>query len=562
MGVTYYKRISKYEGDITANKSLRCDEVDGNFYFLRGYDINTIGYDRDANELILTRVDGEEVRVDISQPQPEVSFSFDEDTKVLYVTTPDGTKSISEYISAESGVIVAVDGTLEGNGTISNPLRISSVERSGMLAAADEYRDLTEDDTTLTAEMAIEEGLSRGHRILTKEKTSKFGALYNFETVKEVMTALRDSVWRVPTKDDWDKMLTSIEPDPCYDEAKDHHSTASNAWLGEKAGQKLKSTWLWRESSPETQGTDDYGFEALPLGFKVSNDSHMDLVGYKSLAIFWTSTIEDDNEDVWTKRLDYDHADVNQTSNEPENMFALRLVRDVVTDEGVGACESEYIPSLGITVPCTRINTTIWTSCNVLLKQYDGWNAWDDVDVEQKDVKESFYINEWDGKTWVKRQLVDGQTIILKACEDPQQGTLKYHEFITYSNDGGIHVELKDFADFINTQSEERIRNVEIHADENTAAINQLNEQLSATTVELNNKITALEQDLVQANTRISELEAQLDDKIKLSIANILRGVPKQIKLTYVDEYDAEVQIEDATNIKIGFAPDAQFIAD
>ena len=563
MGVTYYKRISGYEGDITANRSLRCDEVDGNFYFLRGYDINTIGFDKDTNELILTRVNGEIVRVDISQPEGDVTFSFDEDTKVLYVTTPDGTKSISEYISAESGVQVAVDGTLEGNGTLRNPLRISGVERSGMLSAADEYRDLTTDDSTLTPELAIEEGLRKGYRILTKENTSKFGALYNFDTVKQIMEALEDSVWRVPSKEDWDKMLNSIEPD-CDEDAKNHDSNRSNEWLGKEAGRKLKSTWLWRESTPETKGTDDYNFEALPVGFKVSNDPQMELVGFKSMTVFWTSTVEDDNEDVWTKRLDYNRAEVNQTSNEPENMFSLRLVRDVIPEDGSSVRESEYIPSLGVTVPCTRINTTVWTSCNVLLKQFEGWSDWD----ETEDVKECFYINEWDGVTWVKRQMVDGQTIILKSFDDPEQGELKYHEFITLSNDGGIHVTLKDFADFIDMEVDERIRRVERRTEENTTAINQLDEELSASTEALTAQIRTLELALDAANTRIDELEAQLVESIKLGIVQLLRGTHQEIKITLKDENggeipreDIEERIGDLKEIVIGFADDAGFIA-
>ena len=432
-----------------------------------------------------------------------------------------------------------------------------------MLSAADEYRDLTTDDSTLTPELAIEEGLRKGYRILTKENTSKFGALYNFDTVKQIMEALEDSVWRVPSKEDWDKMLNSIEPD-CDEDAKNHDSNRSNEWLGKEAGRKLKSTWLWRESTPETKGTDDYNFEALPVGFKVSNDPQMELVGFKSMTVFWTSTVEDDNEDVWTKRLDYNRAEVNQTSNEPENMFSLRLVRDVIPEDGSSVRESEYIPSLGVTVPCTRINTTVWTSCNVLLKQFEGWSDWD----ETEDVKECFYINEWDGVTWVKRQMVDGQTIILKSFDDPEQGELKYHEFITLSNDGGIHVTLKDFADFIDMEVDERIRRVERRTEENTTAINQLDEELSASTEALTAQIRALEQALDAANTRIDELEAQLVENIKLGIVQLLRGTHQEIKITLKDENggeipreDIEERIGDLKEIVIGFADDAGFIA-
>ena len=245
-------------------------------------------------------------------------------------------------------------------------------------------------------------------------------------------------------------------------------------------------------------------------------------------------------------------------------MFSLRLVRDVIPEDGSSVRESEYIPSLGVTVPCTRINTTVWTSCNVLLKQFEGWSDWD----ETEDVKECFYINEWDGVTWVKRQMVDGQTIILKSFDDPEQGELKYHEFITLSNDGGIHVTLKDFADFIDMEVDERIRRVERRTEENTTAINQLDEELSASTEALTAQIRTLELALDAANTRIDELEAQLVESIKLGIVQLLRGTHQEIKITLKDENggeipreDIEERIGDLKEIVIGFADDAGFIA-
>ena len=49
MGVIYYKHESVYSGDTTVDRSLRCDEVDGNFFFLRGYDLSTVGVDSETN---------------------------------------------------------------------------------------------------------------------------------------------------------------------------------------------------------------------------------------------------------------------------------------------------------------------------------------------------------------------------------------------------------------------------------------------------------------------------------------------------------------------------------
>ena len=57
-GVTYFKLRSDFEGDYTKNCGLLGEEIDENFYFLRGYDIADIYMDRDKN-LIIERVDND-----------------------------------------------------------------------------------------------------------------------------------------------------------------------------------------------------------------------------------------------------------------------------------------------------------------------------------------------------------------------------------------------------------------------------------------------------------------------------------------------------------------------
>ena len=49
VAVTYYTLQSKYPNDFTKNCSLLSSEIDGNFYFLRGYDIKSFNVDVDEN---------------------------------------------------------------------------------------------------------------------------------------------------------------------------------------------------------------------------------------------------------------------------------------------------------------------------------------------------------------------------------------------------------------------------------------------------------------------------------------------------------------------------------
>ena len=50
-GVTYFKLKSEFEGDYTKHCGLLGEEIDENFYFLRGYDIEDIIVDENSHLL-------------------------------------------------------------------------------------------------------------------------------------------------------------------------------------------------------------------------------------------------------------------------------------------------------------------------------------------------------------------------------------------------------------------------------------------------------------------------------------------------------------------------------
>lgn len=63
-GVTYYKLVSNYIGDVTKNCGLSAAELDTNFYFLRGRDIANGEWNANTNELILHREDNTSIIID------------------------------------------------------------------------------------------------------------------------------------------------------------------------------------------------------------------------------------------------------------------------------------------------------------------------------------------------------------------------------------------------------------------------------------------------------------------------------------------------------------------
>ena len=123
-GLIYYKLdadVHGYKNDITKNGSLRGEEIDGNFHFLRGNDIENMSFEENGT-LLIKRYNGEILTAKQSSNQ-DYDFKYDPETNSLIIIKPNG-----EEIRVEGfNTIVNIhhDETLEGDGTETNPLMLS-----------------------------------------------------------------------------------------------------------------------------------------------------------------------------------------------------------------------------------------------------------------------------------------------------------------------------------------------------------------------------------------------------------------------------------------------------
>lgn len=365
VAVTYYTLRSEYPNDFTKNCSLLSSEIDGNFYFLRGYDIKSFNIDVDENgtkRLYLERLNGERLEGDILSDDitDGFKFEFNEEDGVITITYPNG-KTVE--LKRFNTIRAATNGTIKGDGSIDNPLRLSEVETTGTYSPAKELVEIPKDDV-----MPDGTKLGKGYRIVTKEYVTKFGRLYNYNEVKEIADQLKEtnSPWRIPTKEDWDEMLNAIEP--CNDGR--NHESKGSGYYGKDAGALLKQagnmsdkTGLWNKpSNDEDLGEDKYGFEAIPVGFSgprgdfLKPDDDNDIEGYHLSTAFWTSTpaglVNAGNEEdaVYAKALYYKSRKVNQQVLSKESKLSLRLVKDFSRDN-----MSMFDDILGYWYPCTHI---------------------------------------------------------------------------------------------------------------------------------------------------------------------------------------------------------------
>jgi uncharacterized protein (TIGR02145 family) len=134
-----------------------------------------------------------------------------------------------------------------------------------------------------------------------EEFCQKYGRLYDWETAMKACP----SGWRLPS----------------YEELSDLAKTAGNS-------KKLKSTTGWNKSDEYQQGngTDEFGFSALPGGYRSRNGDFL----YVGDAGYWWGTTKHyvwrmDNGDG---NYDYYEGEYNDSRHKTDYGFSIRCVKD------------------------------------------------------------------------------------------------------------------------------------------------------------------------------------------------------------------------------------------
>jgi len=120
--------------------------------------------------------------------------------------------------------------------------------------------------------------------------------------------------WHIPSQEDWDTLIVFVDPSPTCP------TGISYCW-GDATKLKAKSSWANNDN-----GTDDYGFSALPGGVGSSNSKFAD-VGYRS--IWWTPK-EDPSSVNWAFRREISlYGDRLTTDNNSKSaLYSVRCIKD------------------------------------------------------------------------------------------------------------------------------------------------------------------------------------------------------------------------------------------
>lgn len=452
-GLYFYKLVSPYSEDVTKDCKLTVNEIDHNFLTLKDADIRDFYIDNENGFLVLESNNGEKFKADISHFSKNICVEFDKEAGTIAIHHDGVVDVIDELItksniSAEIETNIMTDETLNGNGGNTNPLGLTNVEKTSSYKAVIKVIDKTQG-----CNLPCGDRNKLGDRYLTYEEYNEHGYLYNYPSAQRFVQELH-SDWRIPTKADWDNMLNALE---VCSEDKNHDVSSCNNVLGKLAGKYLKSQDKWvkvndcdntmnsncncncncgchdsdinnegddifieDECAPKPKpvtpyGVDSYGMRILPSGY---GDGGMMMDYFGRRAKFWTST-EIQVTNMYVKRFDYDKSGVVQVADNPRSLASLRLVKDydggnfnaVETINGVNY-KAVLMPSEN-----TKHGFTIWLASNIAASQKKYCPVLPNNGELLSD-KKVFFINEWNGFDWDKKELQEGDSLMIKFGPD------------------------------------------------------------------------------------------------------------------------------------------------
>jgi len=148
-----------------------------------------------------------------------------------------------------------------------------------------------------------------------------YGGLYQWDEMMQYTTqqgaqGICPDGWHVPSDEEWKILEGAVDSQyPVGDPEWDQHG-----FRGYDAGTNLKTTSGWSYGN----GTDLYGFAALPGGYRYGNGFFYGIGSYG----YWWSFTEYSSSYAWYRTLRYYYDGVRRSSNYKTSGFSLRCLKD------------------------------------------------------------------------------------------------------------------------------------------------------------------------------------------------------------------------------------------
>lgn len=224
-------------------------------------------------------------------------------------------------LSGGSGTVTDIDGNVYETLVIGSQIWMTENLKVTHYRNGDPIPNITNDDAW--------SDLTTGAYVWYDNNVSwkdSYGAMYNWFAVDNAR-GLAPAGWHVPTVDEWTILTDYIGgiDSPHGNELKSCRQV--NSPLGGECNTDEHPRWSQDDNN---WGSDDYGFSALPGGYRHSSGEFYTIGNYG----YWWSSTDLSSEYAWNRRLDYNAGNVTPATYTKVNGSSVRCIKDADQDEG------------------------------------------------------------------------------------------------------------------------------------------------------------------------------------------------------------------------------------
>lgn len=165
----------------------------------------------------------------------------------------------------------------------------------------------------------------------------------------------------------------------------------------------------------DNRGLDKYGFRVTPAGYA---DDGCNFGFFKERACFWTAT-NSNCSNAYVKRFDFDKSSVHQDVIASQHYLSLRLVKDFNGDNYNEREDILGVPYSTVLMPSEKHGKAVWTSINVNFGNKCYFPVMPN-DGQGMSFSRHYYINEWDGKKWLRNEVKEGESVVVRKAPHHQ----------------------------------------------------------------------------------------------------------------------------------------------
>jgi len=162
---------------------------------------------------------------------------------------------------------------------------------------------------------------------LNEDSCLRYGGLYQWGEIMQYTTIQKAQGicppgWHIPTDDEWKILEGTV--DSLYGIG-DSEWEYSSEYRGYNAGNTLKSTTGWQSIGQNGNGTDDFGFTALPGGMRAyNNPEYKDILSH---GYWWTSS-DFNSDNAWYRIILRINPQMGRFEGSKQYGLSVRCIKD------------------------------------------------------------------------------------------------------------------------------------------------------------------------------------------------------------------------------------------